>query len=390
MPLALGTALLLNRRFRGVALPGRRGAAAVGRRAGRHRPLLEVHLPQPVRARDRGHECARARRRPGPVAGRLGHRHGRGRRRRRRGARCRCSRCCCSPRSRRSRRRSTGRRGWTARPAWQSFRYVTLPGIRNTLLVVAILHVILSLQVFDVLFTLTGGGPGRPRRSSATTSTDHVELPELRLLGGAGGLPVRVIVLCSSLLLAARLREPRTGRRTDERHGLTLSTDRIRIRRPQAARLLALRAPQRRSTSPSARAGDAARAGSARLAFGDRRRRAARSGCSGRSSGSRSRSLQPEGAVTTLPPRAHARAPLRQLHALLADPTWIGSIVRACVVTIAVTVHRDRRRRAGRVPAGALDLPGKRRDHGGPDLHADGPGDRARDPGAAAVPAPRR
>ena len=44
---------------------------------------------------------------------------------------------------------------------WQSFRWVTLPAIRNTLLTVVILQVILGLQVFDVLFTLTGGGPGR-------------------------------------------------------------------------------------------------------------------------------------------------------------------------------------------------------------------------------------
>jgi len=46
-----------------------------------------------------------------------------------------------------------------ARP-FQLFRYVTLPGIRTALLVVGILQIILSLQVFDLIFTLTGGGPG--------------------------------------------------------------------------------------------------------------------------------------------------------------------------------------------------------------------------------------
>jgi ABC-type sugar transport system permease subunit len=44
---------------------------------------------------------------------------------------------------------------------WERFRYITLPGLRNTLLVVGILQVIISLQVFDILYTLTGGGPGR-------------------------------------------------------------------------------------------------------------------------------------------------------------------------------------------------------------------------------------
>src|SRR3954454_7450728 len=45
--------------------------------------------------------------------------------------------------------------------AWESFRFITLPAIRPTLIIVGILQVILGLQVFDLLFTLTNGGPGR-------------------------------------------------------------------------------------------------------------------------------------------------------------------------------------------------------------------------------------
>ena len=45
--------------------------------------------------------------------------------------------------------------------AWQSFRYITLPAIRPTLFVVGILQIILGLQTFDLLYSLTGGGPGR-------------------------------------------------------------------------------------------------------------------------------------------------------------------------------------------------------------------------------------
>ncbi|MBA3235868.1 MAG: ABC transporter permease subunit [Chloroflexi bacterium] len=45
--------------------------------------------------------------------------------------------------------------------AWESFRYITLPAIKNTLLVVGVLQVIISLQVFDLLYSLTSGGPGR-------------------------------------------------------------------------------------------------------------------------------------------------------------------------------------------------------------------------------------
>ncbi len=45
--------------------------------------------------------------------------------------------------------------------AWESFRYITLPAIKNTLIVVGVLQVIISLQVFDLLYSLTSGGPGR-------------------------------------------------------------------------------------------------------------------------------------------------------------------------------------------------------------------------------------
>jgi ABC-type sugar transport system permease subunit len=43
---------------------------------------------------------------------------------------------------------------------WQAFRSVTLPSIRPTLLIATILQIIISLQTFDLLFQLTRGGPG--------------------------------------------------------------------------------------------------------------------------------------------------------------------------------------------------------------------------------------
>ncbi len=43
---------------------------------------------------------------------------------------------------------------------WSTFRYIRFPAIRNMLLVGTVLQVILSLQVFDIIFTLTRGGPG--------------------------------------------------------------------------------------------------------------------------------------------------------------------------------------------------------------------------------------
>ncbi|MDQ1546282.1 MAG: multiple sugar transport system permease protein [Actinomycetota bacterium] len=42
---------------------------------------------------------------------------------------------------------------------WGRFRYVTLPAIRQPLLFATILAVIASLQVFDQVYVMTGGGP---------------------------------------------------------------------------------------------------------------------------------------------------------------------------------------------------------------------------------------
>jgi multiple sugar transport system permease protein len=44
--------------------------------------------------------------------------------------------------------------------SFSGFRYVTLPNIRGMLLICAVLAIIISLQVFDVIFQLTRGGPG--------------------------------------------------------------------------------------------------------------------------------------------------------------------------------------------------------------------------------------
>lgn len=45
--------------------------------------------------------------------------------------------------------------------AWGEFRYVTLPGLRQQLLVAFVLTFIAALRVFDTVFVLTNGGPGK-------------------------------------------------------------------------------------------------------------------------------------------------------------------------------------------------------------------------------------
>ncbi len=45
--------------------------------------------------------------------------------------------------------------------AWQQFRFVTLPGLRQQILVAFVLTFIAALRVFDTVFVLTNGGPGK-------------------------------------------------------------------------------------------------------------------------------------------------------------------------------------------------------------------------------------
>jgi multiple sugar transport system permease protein len=43
---------------------------------------------------------------------------------------------------------------------WQRFRYVTLPLLKAPLLIVLVYETMISLSVFDLVYVLTGGGPG--------------------------------------------------------------------------------------------------------------------------------------------------------------------------------------------------------------------------------------
>jgi multiple sugar transport system permease protein len=44
---------------------------------------------------------------------------------------------------------------------WRRFRHVTLPFLRPTVVAAVIIQVLITLQLFDLIFALTGGGPGR-------------------------------------------------------------------------------------------------------------------------------------------------------------------------------------------------------------------------------------
>ena len=95
---------------------------------------------------------------------------------------------------------------------WQSFRYITLPAIRPLLLITTVLAIITSLQIFDAIFQLTKGGPG----FETTTMTYYIFEAAINQLslGYSSALALlllAVIVVFSVLAFALR------GRRQKER-----------------------------------------------------------------------------------------------------------------------------------------------------------------------------
>jgi multiple sugar transport system permease protein len=92
---------------------------------------------------------------------------------------------------------------------WQQFRFVTFPQLRPTTFMLLVVNVIFSLQVFDVIYVLTGGGPG-----FATTVLLQAIFRAAFTDGemgyaGAIGMVLTVLLLVFTLLqwLASRRRE---------------------------------------------------------------------------------------------------------------------------------------------------------------------------------------
>jgi len=96
--------------------------------------------------------------------------------------------------------------------SWETFRFVVLPAIRPTVMVIAVLQIIIGLQVFDLLFSLTHGGPGYDTYVLIYYIYDKA-FNDLSL-GYSAALTVvlfLIIVACSLLLLLVQVRRRREG-----------------------------------------------------------------------------------------------------------------------------------------------------------------------------------
>jgi ABC-type sugar transport system permease subunit len=83
--------------------------------------------------------------------------------------------------------------------AWQRFRHVTLPLLRPAILVVLVFRTLDALRVFDLIWVLTGGGPGTATEPLALYAF-HALLGDLRFGFGSA---LSVVAFALALALAA-------------------------------------------------------------------------------------------------------------------------------------------------------------------------------------------
>jgi multiple sugar transport system permease protein len=80
---------------------------------------------------------------------------------------------------------------------WQRFRFITLPGIRGMMIIVALYEVLVGLTAFDLIYSMTGGGPG-----TATTVIGYFIWSEtFKMLSFGRGAALAIILAMAALLI---------------------------------------------------------------------------------------------------------------------------------------------------------------------------------------------
>jgi multiple sugar transport system permease protein len=95
----------------------------------------------------------------------------------------------------------------------QQFRHVTLPGLGTATVFLAIYGVILSFQAFDLIYILTGGGPGNATEVLGTYAYEQAFSARERGYGATIGvvLYLLLIVVLSAQFWISRRRNPEEG-----------------------------------------------------------------------------------------------------------------------------------------------------------------------------------
>lgn len=100
--------------------------------------------------------------------------------------------------------------------AWQRFRFITLPQLKYTIITSSTLMLVGSLTYFDLIFVLTGGGPGISTRVLAL----DMYLRGFRSYDMGGASVIAVILMVAGLILATVLnRASGANRMTSQSEG---------------------------------------------------------------------------------------------------------------------------------------------------------------------------
>ena len=96
----------------------------------------------------------------------------------------------------------------------QQFRHVTLPGLGTATVFLAVYGVILSFQAFDLIYILTGGGPGNATEVLGTYAYEQAFSARERGYGSAIGvvLYLLLVVVLGVQFWISRRRNPGEGR----------------------------------------------------------------------------------------------------------------------------------------------------------------------------------
>jgi len=221
--------------------------------------------------------------------------------------------------------------------SWESFRFITLPAIKNTLIVVGVLQVIISLQVFDLLYSLTSGGPGRDTYVLIMAIYD-ITFGQISLGYGAAITVILfvMIVAASFLILIARVRRRRAVTILDDEAEDAASTQRTSLRLDSGS-AAAIRASARDAPEEGRRSRFRLPRTVGRIGFAI--------GVIGLFfffvapiAWMVVASLQPTQALASVPPALTLNLWLDGYQTIASDPRWLGSLAVSLQVALLTTV----------------------------------------------------
>lgn len=91
--------------------------------------------------------------------------------------------------------------------AWQNFRHITLPLLTPVLAVVTVLNLLYGLKVFDIVFVLTNGGPGRATDTVYTAVFDDFSKGRWGLATALSSLLLVVMIALAYVVIRVMQRD---------------------------------------------------------------------------------------------------------------------------------------------------------------------------------------